>query len=255
MSWRWIWVGSEVIIRPYRNELKYSIHYSARELLLNHWQRYIVRAAHTNENAVAPVLSQYFDSPDLVFVREKREGLRFRSKVRLRVYGQNFEKGQLAFLEIKRRHNELVKKVRQIIPSLDPKFHLNPKNWTFDDPETASAYNELRERYLLRPSAQTYYQREAYQGLVENDVRITFDSHLIGLHPGERLTRRVISDRSRSLMPDTVIILELKSTKGFPAWIFEGIQLAELRQQPIPKYTSAVKVLKLRNLTAVGNYL
>jgi len=244
-----------MIVRPYRNELKYSIHYSARELLLSRWQRYVVKAAHTNENGVSPVLSQYFDSPDLVFIREKSEGLRFRNKVRLRVYAQNFEKGQLAFLEIKRRHNDLVKKVRQKIPNLDPEFHLDPKNWTFDNPEAASAYNELRERHRLRPSAQTYYQREAYEGLVENDVRITFDSHLIGLHPGERLTGKVLRDRSRSLMPDTVIILELKSTKGFPGWIYEGIRLAELRQQPIPKYTSSAKVLKLRSLFEVGNYL
>lgn len=244
-----------MIVRPYRNELKYSIHYSDRELLLNHWNRYIMPAQYTNDFAVTPVLSQYFDSPDLAFVREKTEGLRFRNKVRLRVYSQNFEKGQLAFLEIKRRHNDLVKKVRQKIPSLDPGHHLDPNNWVFDDAEAESAFNELRERYRLRPSAQTYYQREAYQGLVEDDVRITFDTNLIGLHPGEKLTSKVLRDRSRSLMPDTVVILELKSTKAFPAWIYEGIRLAEMRQQPIPKYTTAVKILKLHNLIPAGNYL
>ena len=244
-----------MIIRPYRNELKYSIHYSARELLLNHWDRYIIRAAHTNENSVSPVLSQYFDSPDLAFVREKSEGLRFRNKVRLRVYGQNFERGQLAFLEIKRRHNDLVKKVRQKITDLDPEYHLDPDNWEFDDREAESVFNDLRERHRLRRSAQTYYQREAYGGLVENDVRITFDTHLIGLHPGEKVTSKVLRNRSRNLMPDTVVILELKSTKGFPAWIYEGIRLAEMRQQPIPKYTTAVKVLRLKNLIAAGNYL
>ena len=213
-----------------------------------------MRAPFTNQYGVSCVLSQYYDSPDLVFVREKREGLRFRNKVRLRVYAQKFVEGHSAFLEIKKRHNDLVQKVRQKITILSPDFHLDPNNWEFDDPEVERIYCELRDRHRLRPSAQTYYQREAYQGLVEKDVRITFDSHLLGLYPGEELTSKVLRDRSRNLMPDTVLIMELKSTKGFPAWIYDGIRRAELRQQPIPKYTTAVKVLKLQNMIATGNY-
>ena len=66
-------------------------------------------------------------------------------------------------------------------------------NWHFDDPERANAYIDLKERYRLRASAQTYYQREAYQGLVEEDVRICFDSNLIGLFPGEKLTGKILT--------------------------------------------------------------
>ena len=148
----------------------------------------------------------------------------------------------------------MVKKVRQKITDLTPDFDLDPNNWAFDDPQAGRFFHELKDRHRLRASAQTYYQREAYEGLVENDVRITFDSHLLGLYPGEKLTSKVLRDRSRNLMPDTVIILELKSTKGFPAWIYDGIRLAELRQKPIPKYTTAVKVLNLQTIIAAGNY-
>lgn len=243
-----------MIVRPYRNELKYSIHYSARELLLQHWDRYIMRAPFTNQHAVSPVLSQYYDSPDLAFVLDKKEGLRYRNKVRMRVYAQNFEPGQLGFLEIKSRRNDYVKKYRQKFPNLDPENDLDPNKWRFDNREAFETFSELRERFRLRPSAQTYYQREAYEGLVEGDVRITFDSHLIGLYPGERLTSKALNDQSRSLMPDTAIILELKSTKGFPPWIYEGIKLAELRQQPIPKYTTAVKILRLQDHIISGSY-
>lgn len=246
--------ASNMIVRPFRHELKYAIHHSDRERLLNHWGRYIKKSDFTNENAVSCVLSQYYDSPDFAFVYHKSEGIGFRHKVRLRVYGQNFEKGQLGFLEIKKRANDYVKKIRQKIPDLDPEIHLDPENWTFDDAAAASEFCSLREKYRLRRSAQTYYQREAYQALVEEDVRITFDTNLIGLHPYERLTPSVLRDGSRSLMPDTMVILELKSTHGFPSWIYEGIKLAELRQRPIPKYTTAVKVLRLRNLSAIGDY-
>lgn len=243
-----------MIIKPFRNELKYVIHHSTRELLLSYWNRYITRAAHTNEYGFSPVLSQYYDSPDFAFVREKREGLRSRNKVRLRVYGTRFSHGMLAFLEIKRRHNDKVKKFRRKIESLDPESHMNPDNWQFFDEEAAAEFGKLREIYRLRPSAQTYYQREAYEGVIENDVRLTFDSHLIGLYPGERLSTRILRDRSRNVMPDTVSILEIKSTHGFPSWIYNGIKLGELHQQPIPKYTSAVKVLGLMDSLISSNY-
>ncbi len=178
-----------------------------------------------------------------------------RNKVRIRIYGKKFVKGQLAILEIKRRYNELVRKDRYKIPDFDPAIHMDADNWTFDDPDMRRAFLGIRERHRLRPTAQTYYQREAYQGLVEEDVRITMDSNLIGLYPGEQLSSEIMRNRSRALMPDTLVILELKSTKGFPAWIYDGIGRAGLRQQPIPKYTSAIKVLKLREMFANGSYL
>ena len=83
---------------------------------------------------------------------------------------------------------------------------------------------------------------------------MTFDSVLRGLHPGERLTRGLLLDGMRSLMPDTLVILEVKATAGIPGWIHEGVIAAELRQQTIPKYVTAVEVLGLLDLNPAGVY-
>ena len=154
------------------------------------------------------------------------------------------------------RSSRCVKDIEHVVHSenLDPEIDLHPERWRFDNPDARDTFRELKERFRLSASAQTYYQREAYEGLVEGDVRITFDSHLLGLYPRERVTSRVLNDDSRRLMPDTTMILELKSTKGFPPWIYEGIKRAELRQQPIPKYTTAVKALKLMDHFVTGKY-
>jgi hypothetical protein len=240
-------------MRPFRRELKFVVHHSVRETLLARWQRYLVRAPFTNENAVTPILSQYYDTPDLTFYWEKLDGVALRNKVRLRVYGQEYRAGLTAFLEVKHRRNDLVRKSRYRIPDFEP-AHLDPANWSFDDPVMEGTFLSLVERYRLRASAQTYYQREAYEGAVERDVRITFDSNLIGLHPGERLTTRLIQDRTRNLMPDTVSILEVKSTHGIPRWLREGVLAAELQQKTIPKYVSAVAVLRLHELYPIGVY-
>ncbi len=241
------------MIRPFRHELKFLIHHSVRELLLQRWGRYLVRAPFTNAYGVTPILSQYYDSPDLTFYWEKVDGVGLRSKVRLRVYSQAFTPGQTAFLEIKNRYNDLVQKYRQKISDFHPRL-LDPAHWTFDEPRLEGAFLSLLERHRLRASAQTYYQREAWEGAVETDVRITFDSNLLGLHPGEPLTPHILRDRSRSLMPDSLVILEVKATRAIPPWVYEGVVAAELQQKTIPKYVTAVEVLGLPDLYSTGVY-
>ena len=83
---------------------------------------------------------------------------------------------------------------------------------------------------------------------------MTFDTALVGLQPGEQLTRELLFSPARMLMPDTLAILEVKSTKGLPRWLHEGVQAAELQQQTIPKYITAVEVLGLVELSSAGVY-
>ena len=237
--------------RPYRQELKFYIHHGVKAALLERWRRFLVKAPFTNEHAVTPILSQYYDSPDLLFYREKLDGVGLRDKVRLRVYDLAFRAGATAFLEIKHRHGDFLRKARYRIKPFDPTY-LDPVNWRFDGCEEEPAFRILLERFRLRLSAQVYYQREAYEGAVESDVRVTFDTNLIGLHPGESLTSRVLHDRSRSLMPETGVILEVKATHGVPNWLREGLIAAELQQRTIPKYCTAVEVLRLAELSEAG---
>jgi hypothetical protein len=239
--------------RPFREELKFLVSHDVKQLLLARWQRYLARAPFTNERALSPVLSLYYDSPDLRFYREKIEGFPSRQKVRMRTYAHAFTAGQTTILEIKYRENDLVRKLRYAISGFDPS-RLAPERWGIDDPEVRGVFETLRERYRLRPTAQVYYQREAYEGLVERDVRVTIDTSLLGLHPGERPTRKLLLDRSRSLMPDTVAILEVKATRGIPPWVHEGIVAVELQQKTIPKYVTAVESLGLPQLTEAGIY-
>jgi len=61
-------------------------------------------------------------------------------------------------------------------------------------------------------------------------------------------------DRSRSLMPDTLQILEVKANNGIPRWVTEGVVAAELTQKTIPKYITAVEVLGMDKMTLSGVY-
>lgn len=240
------------MIRPHRWELKFLVHHSVKTMILERWKRYLRIAPFTNQHAVTPVLSQYYDTPELGFYRQKLDGVAVRNKLRLRVYDMKFREGAVAFLEIKHRLNDKVRKFRYRIKDFHPDYiHLS--RWLPDCDELEPAFHILYERCRLRPTAQVYYQREAYEGLVESDVRITFDTNLIGLYPGEQLTSRMLSDPARLLMPDTITILEVKATHALPNWLQEGVLAAELQAKTIPKYITAVEMLGLpaRQLTGV----
>ncbi|HXV63082.1 MAG TPA: polyphosphate polymerase domain-containing protein [Vicinamibacteria bacterium] len=239
--------------RPLRNELKFLVTYQAREALLARWSRHLSKDPHTNGHGTMPILSQYYDSPNLRFYEEKLDGVAFRNKVRVRTYGTHFGNGSATFLEIKQRIGDRVRKIRQEMRDFRYR-DLDPDNWRFDDPAAEDAFRFLHFRYRLRRSAQVWYLREAYLGTVESQVRVTFDHSLTALYPGELLSRDLISAPSRRCLGDTLFVLEVKTTNGIPHWVTEGAVATELRQVPVPKYVLAVEKLQLTETAPSGVY-
>lgn len=238
--------------RPFRSELKYVAHHSTAAMLLERWSRHLTRDPHTDELGFTPVLSQYYDTRDLAFYREKLDGLPFRNKVRLRTYGVRFRAGARGFLEIKQRLGEKVRKIRHRIDSMKSR-DLDPASWEFEDPRDANAFRSLMARHELLPSARVFYVRQAFFSVVEPSIRVTFDRGLCALFPGERVGRVETTGPSRKLMSDTLAILEVKSTEALPPWVTDGALAGELFQQPVPKYVSAVERLGTQQLISGGS--
>ncbi|MEX2299859.1 MAG: polyphosphate polymerase domain-containing protein [Bryobacterales bacterium] len=228
--------------KPLRAELKFLISHEEKVALLERWKRHLVKDRFMKHDSGTPILSLYYDTPDLAFYHEKLDGVPFRNKVRLRTYGTRFQPGQATFIEIKQRHGDYIRKFRQKIENYCD-CHLNPKHWSFDTAETQCAFGVLTERHRLLPCVQVWYQREVYESVVEPGVRVSFDSCLTAIHPHQRLTTDHIFDPRTRMMPETRVVLEVKSNNGTPRWAEEGARLVELVQIPVPKYVMAVEKL------------
>ena len=111
-----------------RVELKYYITSTQQKQLYELWKGYICASSFTNEQATYPVLSLYYDSPALTFYHEKLDGTPLRKKVRLRTYGYNFSPENTAFLEIKEKTFDKIKKIRVKLNPFDNQL-LNPESW------------------------------------------------------------------------------------------------------------------------------
>ena len=233
-------------MRPTRNELKYLLTMDQANWLKEWISPFVKKDPYTDEYGNTPVLSMYYDSPYLNFYDEKNQGVDFRNKVRLRVYDYEFRVGQPGFIEIKQRMSDQVRKLREFIPSL-PENYLDPNSWSLNSKIARDSMGILLHTYNLKPSCQIFYQRTAYQGLLDADLRITFDSQLLSLYPEERLDRALLHDQTRHLISDTLCILEVKSSAELPAWILRFISKLNLNRITIPKYITGVDKLKLHN--------
>ena len=116
---------------PDRLELKYLISHETRQGLLDAWRPYLTPAPHTDVHAVYPILSLYLDSPTLRFYDEKVDGEMLRNKVRMRGYGYRWDDVDPCFLEVKRKVDSRIIKLRKNIGAFEPGL-LTPDRWMAD---------------------------------------------------------------------------------------------------------------------------
>ena len=107
---------SHVIRRFNRFELKYLLTLPQAERFKTALRAYLVPDEHGNGNGRYPLSSLYYDSPDLRCYREKVDGLKFRRKLRIRLYGDSLTNETPVFVEIKQRLDRVTQKRRIILP-------------------------------------------------------------------------------------------------------------------------------------------
>jgi hypothetical protein len=226
-----------------RFELKYYVDSRVQLALCQLMRARMLRGEHVEEDGTYHVLSQYYDGPGLPFYFDKVSGLESRVKIRLRTYGPRFGAGAPWFLELKRKQNAAVSKLRlQLEPgSIDPS---DPRSWDGVRDPRIGAFLAARDLMHLGPTAQIWYQREALAS-ADDHLRITWDTTIRALYPGEAMGRDFLYSAERAAVPDRYAVVEIKSAQTFPRWLVELIQRASLVPESISKYVHAVNALGL----------
>jgi VTC domain len=226
-----------------RFEIKYLVDTRVQVALSRLMRARMLRGEHVEEDGTYHVLSQYYDGPDLPFYMDKIAGLESRVKVRLRSYGMRFGPDAPWFLELKRKDDAAVSKLRiELEPgSIDP---VDPSSWDAVKHEHIGAFLAARDLMQLGPSAQVWYQREALAS-ADDLLRLTWDTTIRALYPGEEMGARVLYDAERAAIPDRWAVIEVKAAQTLPHWLVELIQRASLSPESVSKYVHAVNALGL----------
>jgi len=229
----------------WRQELKYLISESKAEAVAQFIKPYlhVDRYCKLRRGGRYPIVSLYLDSNDMLLCRESLTGQKNRYKLRVRSYTD--EPDYPCFLEIKRRMNTTILKSRarvmhNDVATLLSGVSVSPQNYSADDEEALRQFRLYMDSINAGPVILIRYMRQAYEGDSDNRVRVTFDRELcykVTTVPKVALNSPGWQHHSISLGG---VILEIKFTGAYPAWISQMAKYLDLQQQPISKYVSSV---------------
>jgi hypothetical protein len=235
-----------MIRRFNRFELKYILPLAQSARLVEELREHIPPDRH-DAAAGYPVVSLYYDSPDYECFWAKIEGLKYRRKVRIRIYpGQDIRDVETAAVEIKQRINKTVQKRRLCLP-LARAEALCEGEFALDgldalDSQVAQEVMFLRHSLALRPTAITAYHRRAFEGEHENaGLRVTFDTHIAARMHALQLNESAVN---RLIVPEDWCVMEVKANERVPAWVASLLARHGCQLGRISKYCTSVAQIR-----------
>ncbi|MHC4624613.1 MAG: VTC domain-containing protein [Planctomycetota bacterium] len=235
-----------------RYELKYHINESKAEAV----ERFIRPYLHLDHycklrpSGTYPIATLYLDSADLRLCRQTLEGNKNRFKLRIRSYTDDVSYPR--FFEIKRRMNAIIIKSRARVMHRDVTTLLSglslPHQQFRADEETVRQFQLYMKCINAGAVMRVRYLRRAYEGDTENRVRVTFDREL-AYNAGREINTSLEGPRWQRHGLNGVI-LEIKFTSRYPAWLSHMVKYLSLRQESISKYVTSVKQSSLAGFCA-----
>lgn len=228
-----------------RHECKFVVSETVADAVLRHVLPFVAPDEHAAKaGGHYPIASLYLDDRRQSLYRETIEGQAYRFKLRIRTYDDDAAKP--LFLEVKRRHDKVVQKMRCPIPRhLLPAVLANEPVALPGAPAQKQAslaeFQRLMQLRHAEPVLVVKYQRSAWVGLDDPEVRVTLDRRLSVLP--EREPRVRINDAGYRTVPTTGVILELKFTDRCPPWMLATMRACDLRRRSFSKYCHSVDAL------------
>jgi SPX domain protein involved in polyphosphate accumulation len=223
-----------------RFEIKYVIHHTQAAELKKIIAPFVRPDEHNGPNGFYPIVSLYYDTLGYQCFWDKIDGVKVRRKLRIRRYG-NAPPDRGVVVEIKHRIDQTLQKRRA--------------GGTFDGVVTAlqtgdfaaagvDSQQSLEEAHLMvrrgemKPKVFVGYNREAWFGIYERNLRITFDRTLMysRYHPSRNLESRLTD----YFLNPAQFVLELKFNGEIPSWLCAALNSLDLQSRRVSKYCHAI---------------
>jgi len=233
-----------LLLQGSRFEFKYVISEPCAQAVREYAVGFLVPDEHADpeRHYMYPVHSLYLDSPAMDLCQATIHGLKNRFKLRIRFYDDLAESP--VFFEIKRRVNDAILKERAAVRRRSlPAILMGqwPMPADLVDPSDKSLgalhrFCGLRSSIQAVPKTFVSYMREAYVSPNSNSVRLTFDRQLMGAPYRNGFQVPRAKERCYPKIPG--VVLELKFTERFPAWMGEMVRRFNLQRCSMAKYVA-----------------
>jgi len=237
-----------------RFELKYLVSEATARAVRDFCLSYLEPDAHDDpaDGFEYPVHSLYLDSPSLLLCRSTLQGHKNRFKLRIRFYDESPDSP--AYLEIKRRLNDVILKQRCAVGRASiPRIlagHWPAMQDVLDRGPHADVavtqFCDLAGRIQAEGQVFVSYRREAYVTSQNNSIRLTFDRRIFGARYTGGGTLHFNGDR---VYPElSGVVLELKFTDRFPLWMRNMVRVFNLERRSMAKYVHCALALDMPQL-------
>ncbi|MBQ9674064.1 MAG: polyphosphate polymerase domain-containing protein [Ruminococcus sp.] len=222
-----------------RTEKKYILTLDQKQALLS----LIEKRLGTDKYSVSTVCSLYFDTPDYRLIRTSIDKPIYKEKLRLRSYFTP-DKNTTVFLELKKKYRGVVYKRRETMKYDKAMRYINhgekPKDTQImrEIDYAMQFYNNLAPRMLIA------YDRNAYFGLEDKNLRITFDMNLRYRDYELDLS---LGDYGKPIVDNNICIMEIKALKAMPLWLTEALSSLNIYPGSFSKYGTAYKIISKNN--------
>ena len=234
----------------YRYEFKYVLSNGHLATVATELDRHLSRDVHCADTGRYHIRSVYFDSPDMRWFHEKRNGLEKRFKYRLRAYSHGAHGlGDPLYLELKGRNGALVIKHRVKLPPSVFSEGMEGGTWEllevlgneFPGNSVAERFIAQSFRYRLSPSVITDYSRAAWEDDSNPDFRATIDDASTAFRACRMGLPRGIPEE---IIPGGGIV-EIKFRYRIPFWFQRIIREMGLERVSCSKFQRAVEAVHL----------
>lgn len=228
-----------------RYELKYLIT-EAQAAAVDRYIRPFLeydRYSKLQRGGMYPIVSLYLDSDDMQLCKETLTGLKNRFKLRIRSYTDEPEYPR--FFEIKRRINRVILKSRarvtdQDVPILLAGRLLPPQGFSTDE-KALNQFQLYAASICAGPKVLIRYTRQAFENTDENRVRVTFDRELCYKITDKPEVRLGGGGWQPNALTNGHVILEIKFTGTYPAWLTRMAAHFNLRARSVSKFATSIE--------------
>lgn len=232
-----------------RKEQKYLITIEQYEKLLSEMGSKMRNDKNGQEGRYT-VTSLYFDNSEKTIYYETKNKLKYRQKLRLRVY-DDATGDSTAFFEVKQKHNKIVNKRRLLTPLSEAYRYLNNEagsdleNYQTSNTQVLKEIDYFRNLYNLQPEMIVSYKRHALHGADDENIRLTFDFDLKCRKDDLLLEHGAYGE---NFIDSNLVVLEVKVEHSVPLWMTRLLQNLQCEQRSASKFCTSTELLTEQSL-------
>lgn len=216
-----------------RYEKKYLLTMQQHKALLDALQYDICM----DHYGVHTICNLYLDTDDFQLIRTSIEKPIYKEKLRLRSYGVP-DHTDTVFLELKKKYDGIVYKRRISLPLEEA---MNYISYGIKPKKTNQIFKEIHwAMSTYEPSPKTFiaYDRSAYFGVENPNLRITFDQKIRYRYTNVSLTK---GDGGTFLLSPQQILMEIKIPGAMPLWLSHLLSDLQIYPTSFSKYGNCYK--------------